>query len=698
MASFKKLLASLGLDASGFNRGIGGALRGLDGLDRSTQGVQRSISKRFLRIAGSAAVVGAAIGAFSDARKIILDFDQAVGDLGSILASSDKELRVLSASAKDIGARSAFTATQVVGLQTELAKLGFSTPEILKATEAIGNFSIAVGAATADAARVGGGVMRAFRLETSKTADVVSTLAVATTRSALDFSKLDTALSIVGPIAATAGDSLERTTSLLGVLTNRSIDASIAGTSLRNIYLQLAAKGLTWSEAMGAINNSTNKVSTALEIFGVRAAASALIIAESEEEAFKLQNSITGVNAELDEMIKKRLDTVKGQTILLRSAWEGLVLSIEDGTGALSRFTKLVLQLGTGSLNSLTNINEGTTTLNRELNKFSANLARAITSTNVTLFEKIFGDDAVVTRLARGVDGLLKGVGDGINESTNALRKLKSDLTQLSLEELEGNAKALGEELTQAFIGAGFTAVEAKKKADDYLESISFTARGFKELTAEQKILLDQQAAAIALEGSYLEAKEKQKKLQKEIADFGRSLNALELQHLIGLNKQIAALDKNIKELVEKYTLSPTDTIFTEVLKQVGVLITKQGQAAQSASNFADIIAKATTVDLVKKSNIGDLNKLVGELEKQATFAYNRFKETLDDSWLEKAKDFATELQIQAEKAKKTTAELQKLLTGDDKKIKLPVDLDLADLDLSGQKSKLETSKVPRPG
>ena len=44
----------------------------------------------------------------------------------------------------------------------------------------------------------------------------------------------------VAPIAAAAGISLEATTAVMGTLTDAGIEASIAGTSLRNIFLKNA--------------------------------------------------------------------------------------------------------------------------------------------------------------------------------------------------------------------------------------------------------------------------------------------------------------------------------------------------------------------------------------------------------------------------------------------------------------------------
>ena len=45
--------------------------------------------------------------------------------------------------------------------------------------------------------------------------------------------------------------SLDETLALLGIAQDATLDASISGTSLRNIFLELSKKGLTLNEALG---------------------------------------------------------------------------------------------------------------------------------------------------------------------------------------------------------------------------------------------------------------------------------------------------------------------------------------------------------------------------------------------------------------------------------------------------------------
>ena len=358
MGLIDKLLIGIGLDDKGLKSGIRRSKKDLSGFQKSTKAVGSSIAKSLGAI-GAGFTIGSIV---LDAAKTIGTFEQSVADLASISGKSASQMSALVDNAKGVGATSAFSATAVIALQTELAKLGNSESEIISMTKSVGDFSIAVGTTAAEAATFTGGVLKSFGRNANETNSVLNSLALATTKSALDFNKLATALPIVGTAADQSGVSLERTAALLGVLADRNIDASTSGTALRNIFLELKSKGLTYEQAMSQINGSTDKLNEANKLFGKRGAVVATVLAESGAAADDLELSITGVDGALDKMVKTRLDTTQGKTILLKSAWEGLVLSVDSGNGVLSEAAKNFLDLGTSILTAATDANSGKTT------------------------------------------------------------------------------------------------------------------------------------------------------------------------------------------------------------------------------------------------------------------------------------------------------------------------------------------------
>lgn len=350
-----RLMVGTFLDSSGFEKGSRKSTKHLKSFDRRVNTVGRSINKTLGTI-GAAFAVSSVI---ADAARTVGQFDQKVADLASVAGKSKSEISALVDNAKEVGSVSAFSASQVLDLQTELAKLGNSEKDIIKMTKSVGDFSIAVGASTSEAATLAGGTLKAFRKSATDTASVVNTLAVATTKSALDFSQLSTALPIVGTAADQSGVSLERTVALLGVLADRNIDASTSSTALRNIFLDLKKQGLTYEQAMTKINNSTDSLNTANELFGKRGAVVATVLAQSSTQADKLEKSITNVDGALKQMTDERLNTLQGRITLAKSSWEGFVLSIDEGDGIISKAVKNSVDAFSGIFTALKGFNEG---------------------------------------------------------------------------------------------------------------------------------------------------------------------------------------------------------------------------------------------------------------------------------------------------------------------------------------------------
>jgi len=147
------------------------------------------LGARLKSVASAFGLIGGVMGAVMVVRNVfnvIKDFDQSIADLGAISGKTAEQIAPLRKQAIELGESTRFTASEIVGLQIELAKLGFTIPEIQKSTEAISNLSAATGSELADAAKIAGSTLRAFNLDASEMDRVASTLGVATTKSALN--------------------------------------------------------------------------------------------------------------------------------------------------------------------------------------------------------------------------------------------------------------------------------------------------------------------------------------------------------------------------------------------------------------------------------------------------------------------------------------------------------------------------------
>lgn len=186
-------------------------------------------------LAVGTAITTYVVGSFKNLITTIQDFERSNSKLAAVLGTTIEGVSRLTEQAKFLGRTTTATASQVTGLQTELAKLGFSQDVIEKLTPATLKFAKAVDTDLSSAAAFAGAAMRMFNKDAGDAESVMATFAVATTKSALDFNKLQASLSTVGPVANSFGFSVEETTALLGQLANAGFDASSAALSLIHI-------------------------------------------------------------------------------------------------------------------------------------------------------------------------------------------------------------------------------------------------------------------------------------------------------------------------------------------------------------------------------------------------------------------------------------------------------------------------------
>ena len=299
-------------------------------------------------------------GSVIEAIQKITSFEAANASLAAVLGTTHDGVQRLTEDAKRLGEVTEYSASQVTMMQTELAKLGFNEQEILDSTQYILQFATATGSDIPAAAKLAGAALRAFDGDTSETQRYVSAMAVATTKSALDFNYLESSMSTIAPVAKAFGFTIEDTTALLGTLANSGFDASSAATATRNILLNLADSSGKLAQALGKPITSLDELAPALqtlqekgvslnealELTDKRSVAAFETFLNGASAITELRDSITGVGDDLAAMQQTKLNTVEGSVKLLQSAWEGLMLQFYDSKSffksAVDFLTKIV--------------------------------------------------------------------------------------------------------------------------------------------------------------------------------------------------------------------------------------------------------------------------------------------------------------------------------------------------------------------
>lgn len=337
---------SLGIVAKGF----GGILK--SNVSSGFEEVKIGVGSMIKGMVGAQAVISGfqkLIGLFKSGVQSIVDFEAANSKLAAILGTTSNNIKDLTLDAQRLGSATKYTASEATNLQIELAKLGFSRKEILQSTEGILKFAQATGADLPEAAALAGASLRMFDAETRETERYVSAMAVATTKSALSFSYLQTAMPIVGPVAKAFNFQIEDTLALLGKLADAGFDASMSATATRNILLNLADGSGELAKALGGpvktlpelvaglkkLKEQGVDLNTTLELTDKRSVAAFNAFLTAADKIVPLREQITGVTGELNDMANTMGDNVKGSIAGLSSAWEALMLSFSNSKGVI---------------------------------------------------------------------------------------------------------------------------------------------------------------------------------------------------------------------------------------------------------------------------------------------------------------------------------------------------------------------------
>ena len=327
--------------------GFGGSLLSLNKIKTVLAGVFVTIG---------AMITGQIIGGLRDAISTIIEFEKKNSTLAAILGTTKKSIKDLTDEARRLGATTSYTAAQVTELQIELAKLGFFKEDIKAMTPSVLKFAKAVDTDLASAATLAGATLRIFNLDAEDTERALSTMAIGTTSSALNFEYLNSAMSTVGPVANSFGFTIEETTALLGALANSGFDASSAATATRNILLNLADSSGKLALALGGpvnnlddlikglkkLNSEGIDLNKALELTDKRSVAAFNTFLNGTDTVLALCDAVTGAEDAFNAMSEEMGDNVQGALNRLSSTIEGVVLRFYESKGILRDLIDLV--------------------------------------------------------------------------------------------------------------------------------------------------------------------------------------------------------------------------------------------------------------------------------------------------------------------------------------------------------------------
>lgn len=330
------------------------AEKGLDQLGTKVGSAGSAIATAFGGVA-IAGLAGLAAG-LSTAVVAGADFEKQMSAIKAVSGSTAEEMETLSSLALQLGAESAFSASEAAKGIEELVKAGVSIQDVMGgAAKSALDLAAAGAIEVGEAAEIASNAMNVFGLKGSDVAHVADVIAGAANASAISVSDYKFSLSAAGAVAATVGVGFDDLSTAIALMGNAGIKGSDAGTSLKTMLLNLAnptkeakivleqlgivtedgtnkfytAEGglKSLSEVSGILQEATKDLSDTQKIaalqtmFGTDAVRAAAIMAEAGAAGFdELAASIGKVTAEA--VAQERLNNLAG-------AWEQLKGSLE---------------------------------------------------------------------------------------------------------------------------------------------------------------------------------------------------------------------------------------------------------------------------------------------------------------------------------------------------------------------------------
>jgi len=321
MAKLNDLIVTIGAKTRSFDKALGTSMKKMQTFGKNTKALGKSLSRNLTAPL-------AAIGGF--AVKTAADFEFSMAKVKAVSGFTGVEIGKLRDQAKQLGATTSKSASEVAALQLELAKLGKTSTEIEGMTESVLSLGIAFDEDLGAVAETVGATLNEFGIDASETGRVADVMATAFGSSALDLENFRESMSKVGPIANEFGFSLEETTAVLGTLANSAISGADAGTKFKMALSELASEGDDVKQTFVELIKGKISYTEAMEVFGKRAAILGPILGKNGEKLAELQTKLENSSGAANNARKELENTAMGGFNALKSAAEAASITLGE--------------------------------------------------------------------------------------------------------------------------------------------------------------------------------------------------------------------------------------------------------------------------------------------------------------------------------------------------------------------------------
>ena len=582
MAGKQSLLSVImGLDSKKFESGLNRAQKRLKSVSSGLKKTGRAMS-----LGVTAPLLAIAASSF----KVAADFELAMKKVKAISGATGSDFKLLEQSARELGASTVFSASEVASLQLEMAKLGLGAKEIKAATGDTLALAQAFGNDLGPTAEAVIKTLNQFGLGASDSGRVADVMATAFAGSALDLEKFSGAMANAGPVAKTFGFSMEETTALLGVLANNGIEGADAGTKLKMAFSKLAASGVDVKKTFSGIISGSLSYTDAMDLLGKRAAILSPIFGENLQGLSDLEDKFADSQGSAKRFAAEMDDTASGGLAAMRSAIEGAQISL--GTSLAPTIMKVVKHV--------TDLAQKFSALSPE----TQNLIMVVGGLAAALGPVMMVMGALaspVGLIAAGIGVLAVGIAKVVIESNSFESKaqtLKGALTRLNKEVIEqsSEAKVLFSRLKDVNLAEGdrVKAINTlQSKYGDYIGNLDLNTASADAEAAKLAAQVNIGSELLQAEVELVSQGFDPAKVRKQIANFEERI-----QNVADGNAgstQLAQIFRRTTQTGSKLQKALGDLFVSYGVDQFQPLIKDLGRSSKALKNLKAVIERIET-------------------------------------------------------------------------------------------------------
>lgn len=366
------------------------ALNKLDSVGQTLQDVGNKMAGVGKTLTTNVTTPIVAIGAA--AVKTTADFDAQMSKVQAISGATGDEFDDLRDKAREMGAKTKFSASEAGAAFEYMAMAGWKTGDMLDGIEGIMSLAAASGEDLATTSDIVTDALTAFGLSAKDSGHFADILAAASSNANTNVSMMGETFKYAAPIAGALGYTAEDTALAIGLMANAGIKSSQAGTSLRKMMTELTGEIKISGDAIGdVVIQTTNadgsmrsfndiimdcrdafsklseseKASTAEALVGKTAMSGFLAIMNaSEADLNKLSSAIDNCDGSAEQMAATMQDNLNGQITILKSALQELAIQIGDAlmptirniVAKVQEFVEKLQQMDEGTRNTILRI------------------------------------------------------------------------------------------------------------------------------------------------------------------------------------------------------------------------------------------------------------------------------------------------------------------------------------------------------